>query len=102
MIESLFIVVAMIFIYTWTMFIGRKAVDLSVSDPERKSSAWAVFEIINIVILFSILLGPILVFDVKVVQYMLLACVPILLQLYLFNKYFRSALKRPHSENKNV
>lgn len=95
-------IVSSIAIYFLTMFIGKKAVALGWRDPDRKSSLWVVGELFNILLLFSIMLAPIIIFNLDVLPHMALSVVPIGIQFYVIKKYFYQDLRSSMSESKNA
>ena len=102
MLELLFCALFALVIYKWTFYIGPKAVEFGKKDPDRKSNKWIVGELANMLLLFGFMLGPILLLDLRFEYYILLSILPILLQFFIFKKYYYQDLKASMREEKNA
>lgn len=87
-------------LYLWVHFIGKKALLLNKIDPERKSNKWLLGELSNMLIIFILWVGPVIIFNANLVNYYVLFFIGFAFNFYIFYKQYAPELKATIEQQK--
>ncbi len=87
-------------LYLWVNFIGKKALSLNKTDPERKSNKWLLGELSNMGLIFILWVGPVIVFNVDLISYYILFFIGFGFNFYIFYKYYAPELRATIEQQK--
>ena len=94
-------IISALILYQWVHFIGKKSLKLNKIDPERKSNKWLFGEISNMLIIFSLWVGPVILFNLNLTLHFTLFIFILGFIFYVFYKNYYQELKITFDLQKN-